>query len=154
MARKDWKRLRARSITHALELCVDHAREKHNRSVDQIAELMCESSYNTLYKWLGTGRMPAIKIRAFEMACGIDFVSQYLACSANKLVVEMPTGRKAEHRQLNELGSYSNKVIAMLLDFYEDRSEQQDVLDAIAVLIEDLAHQRGNVEKYKQPELL
>ncbi|MBU2967089.1 hypothetical protein Q4508_12430 [Amphritea sp. 2_MG-2023] len=154
MARKDWKHLRARSIPHAMELCVEYARSKQNRSVEHLAELMGEASHNTLYKWLATGRMPAIKVRAFEMACGIDYVSQYLAHSANKLIVEMPTGRKAEHRQLNELSSYSNKVIAMLIDFYEDRSEQEEVLDAITVLIEDLAHQRGNIERYQQPELL
>jgi hypothetical protein len=154
MARTNWKRKRARSLRHGAELCVAHAREVLNRSVEQIADIMGESSHYTLYKWLENGRMPAVKIRAFETACGADFVTQYLAYSANKLIIDMPTGRKAAHRELSELGAYANKVMSMLIDFNDGRSEQKETSEALATLIEDLAHQRGNIEKFQQPELL
>lgn len=154
MARTIWKRQRARSIRHGMELCMSHAKEVHNRSVEIIAEMMGEESHWTLYKWLESGRMPASKIRAFECACGIDFVTQYLAHSANKLVVDMPSGRRSEHRELTELSSYTNQVMSMLIDFYDSRKEQEDVLEALTTLIEDLAHQRGNIEKHQQPELI
>ncbi|MAY42607.1 MULTISPECIES: hypothetical protein [unclassified Neptuniibacter] len=154
MARTNWKRKRARSLRHGMELCISHAKEVHHRSVETVAEMMGEATHWNLYKWMESGRMPAIKIRAFETACGADFVTQYLAYSANKLIVDMPTGRKAQHKELSDLGSYANKVMSMLIDFNEGRSEQKETSEALATLIEDLAHQRGNVEKFQQPELL
>ena len=154
MARINWKRKRARSLRHGMELCIAHAKDQHNRSVESIAEIMGEASHWNLYKWLESGRMPAVKIRSFETACGADFVTQYLAYSANKLVIDMPTGRKAEHRELTELSAYANKVMTMLIDFNQGRLEQQETAEALTTLIEDLAHQRGNIQKHQQPELL
>lgn len=152
--RRNWKQLQATSMTHALELCVHHAQQVLNRSVEQIAELMGEASHNTLYKWLATGRMPAVQIRAFEHACGINFVTRYLAHSSDHLLVKMPTGRKAEHRELNELNVAANTAINELFKFYGEEVEADQAISALTVLIEDLAHQKGNVEKFRQPELL
>ncbi len=152
--RRNWKQLQATSMTHAMELCVHHAQQVLNRSVEQIAELMGEASHNTLYKWLATGRMPAVQVRAFEHACGINFVTRYLAHSGENLLVKMPTGRKPEHRELNELNVAANTAINELFKFYEGEAEASQTITALTVLIEDLAHQRGNVEKFRQPELL
>jgi len=137
-----------------MELNVQHAREKLNRSVDRIADLMGMPSHFTLYKYLESGRMPAILIPAFENACGAHFVTQYLATSSNRMLVEIPVGRRATHKELNEVSAYTNQVMGMLIDFYEGRCEQEEVEGALTILIEDLAHQRGNVAKHQQPELL
>ncbi|WP_286695013.1 hypothetical protein [Spongiibacter sp. UBA1325] len=153
MTKRNWKRQRGQSIRHAMELCIRYARDIHNLSVERIAELMGLESHYTLYKWLETGRMPAVMIRPFEHACQCDFLSIYIAHSANKLALDMPTGRRAEHKELNELSVYTHTVIGQLIAFYHGKSEQQDVITALTTLIEDLAHQRGNVTKDQQPEL-
>ncbi len=154
MTRRNWKQERAISLRRGMELNVLHAREKLNRSVDRIADLMGMSSHFTLYKYLESGRMPAVLIPAFEHACGAHFITQYLANSSGRMLVEIPTGRRASHKELNEVSAYTHQVMGMLIDFYEGRCEQQDVESALTTLIEDLAHQRGNVAKHQQPELL
>jgi hypothetical protein len=154
MARTHWKRKRATNMRHAMELCVAHARDVLNRSVEQIAELMGEASHWNLYKWMESGRMPAVKIRPFEHACGVDFITQYQAHSAGYLLVKVPTGRKAEHRDLHELSGFTHEVMGMLLDFYDSYEGAEEARLAVTALMEDLAHQRGNIDKHMQPELL
>lgn len=154
MARTSWKRKRARSLRHGMELCIAHAKEVHNRSVERVAEMMGEESQWTLYKWIANGRMPACKITAFEHACGIDFVTQYQASSAGYLLVKMPTGRKAEHKELNELSRFNHEVLGQLLAFCETHEGAEETAQAVTQLMEDLAFQRGNIEKFQQPELL
>lgn len=154
MAGTNWKRMRARSLRHAMELCVTHAKEVHHRSVERIAEMMGEESHWTLYKWMENGRMPASKITAFEHACGIDFVTQYQASSAGYLLVKVPTGKKATHKELNELSQFTHATLGELLAFYDSHEGGDSVKQAINQLIEDLSFQRGNIEKFMQPELL
>ena len=94
MTRRNWKQARANSLTHALRLCKEYAQDRHNLGVERIADRMGQS-HDNLYKWLATGRMPAILVPAYELACGCHFVSDWLAASAGRLVVPMPTGRSA-----------------------------------------------------------
>ncbi|WP_036203965.1 hypothetical protein [Marinobacter sp. MCTG268] len=154
MARRIWKHERPISLPHGMEMNVHHAKVKGNKGVDRIADLMGMPSHFTLYKYMESGRMPAILIPAFENACGAHFVTQYLASSSNRMLVEIPTGRRVNHKELNEVSAYTNQVMGMLIDFYEGRCEQAEVAGALTTLIEDLAYQRGNVAKYQQPELL
>ncbi|MFN3881899.1 MAG: hypothetical protein ACK4L8_10775 [Nitrincola lacisaponensis] len=154
MGRRVWKNERAISLRNGMELNIEYAREKQNRGVERLADLMALSSHFTLYKWLENGRMPALLIPAFEHACGANYVTQYLAQSANRMLVEIPTGRNATHKELNEIGAYTHQVMGMLIDFYEGRCDQQAIESALTNLIEDLAHQRGNVIKHQQPELM
>ncbi|MDO5940617.1 hypothetical protein [Burkholderia cepacia] len=76
MSRRNWKRVRPMSLRHALELCKDYAKERHNLSVERIAERMGLADHWTLYKWFQSGRMPLNLVRPFESACGIDFVTR------------------------------------------------------------------------------
>ena len=154
MPRKNSHRVNPISVRHAMELCVNHAKAQRNLSVDRIVDLMGESSTSTVYKWLESGRMPVVKVRGFEHVCGVDYVTRYLAHSNNKLLLDMPTGRKAEHRELNELSLAAHQVIAMLIGFYDNEQTADETIAAIKVLMEDLAHQHGNVAKHQQPELL
>ena len=156
MRNRSWKREQATSLSHGTDLCIKHAHEVLNLSVPQISDFMGES-HHTVYKWLSTQRMPVKKIISFEKACGVSFVTQYLAHASNKMLVDLPTGRKATHRELNELASYTHKVMGMLIDFTEGGQDQEDVVGAVTLLMEDLAHQRGKVERQqqrqKQPDL-
>ncbi|AOE92049.1 hypothetical protein LBM341_03799 (plasmid) [Ralstonia solanacearum] len=60
VTRRNWKRIRPTSLRHALELCKDYAKERHNLSVERIAESMGLADHWTLYKWFQNGRMQAI----------------------------------------------------------------------------------------------
>jgi hypothetical protein len=114
---------------------------------------MGEASHWNLYKWMESGRMPAVKIRPFEHACGIDLVTLYLGHSANKLVLPVPTGRKSDHREINELSLFMNETAQLLYQHQEGLKTGEETTAAITQLMESLAYQRGNIEKEQQPEL-
>ncbi|WP_133717100.1 hypothetical protein [Methylocaldum gracile] len=149
---RNWKRIQPTSLLHALRLCKDHAREKHNRSVERIADLM-GVTHDALYKWLATGKMPASLIPAYEMACGIDYVSRWLAISAGKLVIDIPTGKTAKPGDIHELQDILNSAMGNLIRFYSGRAQADETLAAIQSAMEGLALHRGNVAKHAHPEL-
>ncbi|HYE35491.1 hypothetical protein [Methylocaldum sp.] len=149
---RNWKRIQPTSLLHALRLSKDYAREKHNRSVERIADLIGVSP-DLLYKWLGNGRMPASLIPAYEMACGIDYVSHWLAVSGGKLVIDIPTGKAAKPGDIHELQELLNAATGNLLRFYGGKAEAAETLSAIQSAMEGLALHRGNVAKHAQPEL-
>lgn len=151
--KRNWKTTYATSLRKAMELCVEYAREKKNLSVERIADLIGEESHFTLYKWIESGRMPAIKIRPFEHACGIDLITQYLAHSNGKLLIPVPTGKAALHTDLNALSIASHETVALLIKLHAGQAEAADAIAAVTTLMEDLAYQRGNIEKNRQPEL-
>ena len=154
MASINWKRKQATSLRDAMELCILHAKVKKNLSVEQIAFLIGGvNSHFTLYKWMESGRMPINIVRPFEHVCGCEFVTQFIAYSANKLLISIPTGRKAKHRELNDLSGFVHQVLGMLMAVYEGEQDADKTILSLNSLIEDLAFQRLNVEKLKQPEL-
>ena len=153
MQRKNWKRMRPNSISHAMEVCIQHAKETKNWSVDNIADHIGLTNKWVIYKWVESGRIPANMIRPFEHACGIDFLTQYIAHSAHKLLVNIPTGRKATHHEINELSLAMNETSASLIKFHEGTASAEETIAAITAVMEDLAWHRGSVEKTTQPEL-
>ncbi len=136
-----------------MELCLEYAREKQNLSVDNVADLMGLPAKWTLYKWLESGRMPAILIRPFEHACGAEFMTQYLAGSAHKLVVDIPSGRKAKPAEVNELQGSFAEAVGLLIKFYEGGAQVDDTLAALEHVVGGLAWHRENVSKVEAPEL-
>lgn len=153
MAGRNWKRVAPTSISHAIELCVEHAKERHNRSVDRIADLMGVASKYTLYKWIESGKLPTILIRPFEHACGCDFVTRYLAHSAAKLVIDIPVGRCTDAEDLQRLTGTCNAAVCVLIDFYKGKTSCDEASSALMIAMEDLAWHRVNVQKHAQPEL-
>jgi hypothetical protein len=145
--------MQPRDLRHAMELCIDYARERHNRSVDHVAELMSEVNKWTLYKWLEGGNMPARKIPAFEHACGIDFVSRWFASRGNRVVIEIPIGRKVNAEDLNVLQGVLNEAFGALLKFYGDKLTPEETHAAVSTAVEQLVWHRLNVDKCRQPEL-
>ena len=118
MSRRNWKRIQPTSLRHALELCKEHARERLNRSVERIADEMGITDHWTVYKWLQTGRIPANLIRPFESACGIDYVTRWIAASAGKMLVDIPTGRRLEGTDVVALHNGFGAALQLLTDFY------------------------------------
>lgn len=153
MAKRNWKRAQPTSLSQAMELCIEHAREQHNRSVDTIADLMGLPNKWNLYKWMENANLPARLIRPFEYACGCDFISRYLAISAGKLVVDIPTGKTAKPGDIHELQDILNAAMGNLIRFYSGRAQADETLAAIQSAMEGLALHRGNVAKHAHPEL-
>jgi len=153
MSARNWKRVQPRDLRDAMDLCLEYAKAKHNRSVDNVADLMSLASKWTLYKWIQEASMPARSIKGFEHACGIDYVSRWLVVSGGKLVIDIPKGRKGGPQDIQALQSASHDAIGALMKFYEDKSNAEDTLAAVQTALERMAWHKGNVEKYRQPEL-
>ena len=139
------------SLVKALALTKEHGKEKKNQSVQRIADRLGINE-DLLYKWICNGTMPAKAIIAFEESCGINFVTQYLAHSQGYLLVKAPTGRKAEHKDLNQLQLYMAQVAAKIIEANEGDCSAQDATDYIKVLMQDLAFQQKNVAVTQCPQ--
>lgn len=150
---RNWKRVQPTSLRHALELSKDHARECLNLSVERIADLMGLPDHFYLYKVLQSGRLPATLIRPFEAACGIDLVSRWIAASAGKLLVDIPTGRKLKGTDVVALHSSFSTALQLLTALYEGKADQAEVLEALQAHLVDVAWHRQNVIQFTEPEL-
>ncbi|MDO6488259.1 hypothetical protein Q4503_11140 [Colwellia sp. 6_MG-2023] len=151
MARTNWKCIVPHNMNHAIQLCKQHALDNKNMSVARIADHLAITT-DTLYKWLGNGRIPANHVFAYEQACGISFITEYLAHSQGYLLVKAPTGRKAEHKDLNKLQLYMAQVAAKIIEANEGDCTAQDAIDHIKILMQDLAYQQKNVAAVQVPQ--
>lgn len=150
--KRNWKKVRPTSLLNSLELCTEHAREARNAGVQRIAEFMCEKTHHTIYKYLENGSLPLVKLRAFEHACGANFVTRWLAMSAGLLVIDIPTGRSADGDDVLALQETLNDAVGALLSFYAGKETAEAVLARITAAMEGLAFHRENVKKHSQPE--
>ncbi len=148
-----WKSVQPTSLQHAMELCKAYALEKHNLSEQRIAERMGEENQWTLYKWISTGRIPAVKIPAYEAACGCNFVTRYLGGVAGKLMIDMPSGRNCTAQDLQELQAVLNDTTGALISFYAGNLDTLATMGALQRGLEALAWQRQNIGQYNQPQL-
>ena len=140
MANRNWKHARATSMPHAMELCLAYARGKHNRSVDQVADLMGLPSKWRLYKWVEDASIPARYLLSFEHACGADFVTQYQAHSSRRLLINIPTGRNvATSADLHELQRITNDAVGVLIAFADGQAEAEETITALTLAMEGLA---------------
>jgi hypothetical protein len=151
--RKNWKNYVPPSARDALKACRDYADEKHNLSIERIAALMGLEDHWVLYKWIGSGRMPAILIPTFEHVCKINLYSRWLAASNNRLLIEIPSGRNATAEDIQQLQTQLHEVTGMLMGFYAGNCEAEETLNSIQTSMESLAWHRGNVQLQSQPEL-
>lgn len=150
---RNWKRLQPSSLRQALELCKDHAREVLHKSVERIADEMGLTDHWTLYKWLQTGRIPANLIPPYEAACGIDYVSRWLAASRGKLLVEIPTGRALMDADVVELHNGFGAALQLLTDFYAGKADAPATLEALTTHLQQVAWHHANVRQHATPEL-
>lgn len=152
MATRNWKKAVPTSLPHAIELCIEHAKDKQNFSVERIADLIGLANKYTLYKWIESGRLPAISIRALEHACGCDFISRYLAHSAGKLLLDIPTGRKADSEDIQRLQGSCVDAVRALIDFHKGERTADETRGLLTEAMESLAWHRENIAKSEAPE--
>lgn len=152
MTRKRWKSVQPQTMQHAIRLCLDYALHKHNRSVARVADLVGTSEW-TVYGWMKEGSIPSKRIRPFEFACDATFVTQYIAASAQKLVIDIPAGRSSNQDSLLDLQNHLNDAVSLLTRFYRGETEAEDVLQGVTVAMGQLACHRENVRKHDAPEL-
>ena len=150
--RQRWKNRQPKTMQEALRLCLDYAQHKHNRSVARVAELMGVSEW-VIYKYLSEGSIPSQRIRPFEFACDATFVTQYIAASAQKLVIDIPSGSASSEEELLDLQNTVNDAVAQLTRFYRGNAEAPEVMKALTLAMQDIAGHRENVRKSDAPEL-
>lgn len=153
MGMRNWKHLQPHSLRHGMELCLEHGREARRLSVDRVADLMGLANRWTIYKWLENGRLPAVLIRPFEHATGGDYVTRYLATTAQRLLIAIPTGRGASAADLNALQVSFAAAVGLLIRFYEGAADTDATLGALTDALNSLAWHRVNVAKTQAPEL-
>ena len=155
MNRRNWKGYQPATLRDALSGCKDFALQRHNLSVERIAERMGLEDHWALYKWIANGRMPLVNLHAYEYACGIDLVTRYLAATAGKLLVSMPKGRQAQPADMVELNSGFATALQLLDDFYKGgpKADPAATLEALRNHLEQVAYHHGNVATYATPEL-
>lgn len=152
MNRKNWRARQPKTMQEAIRLCLDYAMYKHNRSVARVADLVGVSEW-VVYKWMSEGSIPSKRIRPLEFACDATFVTRYIAASAQKLVIDIPAGRDADHSDLLDLQNALNEAVAALTRFYRGEADGGDVLATVTGAMERLAGHRENVVKAGDPEL-
>jgi transcriptional regulator with XRE-family HTH domain len=154
VTRRNWKRVIPTSSIEALRLCKEFAQERHNLSIERIADRM-GVEHSSLYKWLATGRLPLILLPAYELACGCNFASAWLATSAGKLVIDIPVGRSASASDLMRLNTGWAAAMQLLSDFHANpqRASAEETLAALKEHITQVAHQHANVVQHSTPEL-
>lgn len=152
MTSRNWKR-QPKSLPDAFQHCVDHAKAKHHRSVEQIADLMGLVQAWRLYKYVAEGNMPTHHLRGFEHACGADFVTQYLAHAGHKLLIAIPTGRDIAAADIQVLQEITNTAVGAVIAFAAKNLTADEAMSAITEAMQGLAWHRANVEKHQQPEL-
>lgn len=136
-----------------MEACIEFARERHQLSIERIADRMGLPSHWALYKWMQSGSMPIRLIPAFEHACGCQFFTRYLCTAAHLLAVEMPTGRRTAAVDIALVQTQCAEAVTALIEFTAGQRSQPDTLAALTTAMEALATERGHVEKSHQPEL-
>ncbi len=155
MTRRNWKRWQPATLRDALKGCKDFALERHNLSVERIAERMGLEDHWALYKWIANARMPAVLLPAYEHACGINLVARWMAATDGKLLVDMPRGRQAQPADMVELNTGFAQALQLLTDFYAggEQADANATLEALRNHLQQVAAHQLNVAGFAEPEL-
>lgn len=152
MVSRRWKHYQPSTLRDALKGCKDHARERFNLSSEQIANRIGLVDHWVLYKWIQNGRMPIPMLQVYEQACGINLVSRWIAASDGKLLIDIPSGRCADAKDIQGLQQQLHEVTGLLMAFYNGESNAEETLGGIQSAMQSLAWHRGNVQQHAQPQ--
>ncbi len=150
--RRNWKRVQPSNLRDAFRLCKDHAKEKKNLSVERIAEKL-DTSDEALYKWLANASMPSGKVEAYEEICGIHLVTEYMAATNGRIIIEIPIGKTASAEELNDLQILLTETSAKLMKFHRGDAGIEETKAELTQALKNLAWHRQNITYYEQPEL-
>ncbi|MBD1584842.1 hypothetical protein, partial [Pseudoalteromonas sp. S16_S37] len=143
--RRQWGRIVTRSLPESLQICKEHAQATRNMSVPRIADRTGVST-DMLYKYLGSGDMPSSLLIPYMAATGKEYPLQYMAHSLDKLLIDMPKGKKPSMPTLNHLNQFANQVIGMVMQLEEGGGNAQHVADQLVLLMQDLAYHKLEAE--------
>lgn len=152
MPTRNWKHP-PQSIQGAMQACLDHALIKHRLKVERIAADMGLANAWNLYKWVESGRIPAVLIRPFELACRCNYVTSYLAHAAHRLIIDIPTGRMPTSCDLPAVQAATHDAMGALINFAAGKAKAEEVMTAVTTAMEQLAYHRENAARASQPEL-
>lgn len=152
MTSRNWKHP-PQSLQAAIEACLTHALSKHRRTIDHIAADMGLANKWMLYKWVESGRLPAVLIRPFEIACRAEFVTRYLAHASHHLIIDIPTGRMPSSTDLPAVQGATHDAMGALIGFAAGKVKTEEVIEAVTTAMEQLAWHRENAARSGQPEL-
>lgn len=153
MKRRNWNRAQPTSLRQAIEMCKDYALDRHNLSVERIAEIMDEDSQWTVYGWLRDGSIPARKLLGYQHACRCDYVTRWMAHANGQMLITIPPGRVPSGEDVQRLQAVLNEAVGALLNFATGRADADQVGADLNLALEGLAWHRENVIKGNQPEL-
>jgi expansin (peptidoglycan-binding protein) len=149
---RNWKKVIPTSHIEALRLCKDYAKEVRNLSVERIADEMGATA-DALYKWLANGTMPFNRIRSYQLACGCNFVTRYMASGDGFLLTPIPSGKNITDADMMELNQSFHGAMHLLAGFYQGTTNPQETLDALIAHMGVTGWHHANVQKHLQPEL-
>jgi hypothetical protein len=140
------------SLDDAIQ-CQLAAAEKLGLVPKRMADLM-GVDVKTYYRWAAESSMPLNRVRQFEAFSQASFISEYL-CTAHggRVVITIPTGKKAKASDLGEMQANFGKVVMLLEQFYNDKSGLQDTIAVLSQVLSQVAYHRENVIKNSNPEL-
>ena len=140
------------SLDDAIQ-CQLAAAEKSGLVPKRMADLM-GVDIKTYYRWMAESSMPLNRIRQFETFCKASYISEYL-CTAQggRVVITIPTGKKAKASDLGEMQANFGKVVMLLEQFYRDKADLPETMDALNEVLSQVAYHRENVAKTATPEL-
>ena len=143
---------KASSLDDAIELTEEYA-EQHRMPSKRIAELM-GVEYKTYRRWMLEGTLPLNRLAQLEHLTGAQFISEYVCVfQGNKVVIDIPRGKKRNVLNLAELQSQTDQTMACLAKFYDGKANADETIAEITASISGLAFQRENVRKADTPEL-
>ena len=153
--RKFWKTYQPTTLRAALEGCKEHAREARNLSVERIATDMGLNDHWSLYKWIESGRFPAVLLTTYQNVCGINLVTRWMAMHERRLLVDMPVGKAGDEDDMVALATQFSQAVQLLRDFYKSSgaTDPAPVLAALRSHLESVAHHHFNVSGFSEPEL-
>lgn len=136
----------------ALNMCKDHAKIKHNLSVERIADEMGLSTVR-LYQMLDSGDMPISRLLNFQRICRCNYVTRYLAHRDNFMLVKIPTGGKVSDELMLTINKSFHEALNELTEFYTHGQNPDIAIAALTKHMTNIAWHKGNVEKQMQPDL-
>jgi hypothetical protein len=149
---RNWKKVIPTSHIEALRLCKDYAKEVRNLSVERIADEMGVTD-DILYKWLANGSMPLNRIRSYQLACGCNFVSRYMAYGDGNLLIPIPSGKNVDDPMMMELNQSFHAAMHLLSAYYKAEATPEETMDALIAHMQATGWHHANVQKHQQPEL-
>jgi hypothetical protein len=123
----------------AVQACIAHAKAELFRNINDVADAMqTKPTRDALYKWVKSGRLPLAEIPAFELACGANQISEYLAACGGYLLIKAPVGQGLPQIEFARTQCQVAKAIFATSTALVDAGQTPDAISAISVAIKSL----------------